>query len=57
MHNEVITADINNLKPGFYEQALDFINFCKGGFNKGPSIIDAYNSLKSIEQLFELQKN
>ena len=57
MHKEVITADINNLKPGFYEQALDFNKFCKGKFNKGPSIIDAYNSLKSIEQLFELQKN
>ena len=57
MQNEVITADINNLKPGFYEQALDFIKFCKGEFNKGPSIIDAYNNLKSIEQLFKLQKN
>ena len=57
MHNEVITSDINNLKPGFYEQALDFIKFCKGEFNKGSSITDAYNSLKSIEQLFELQKN
>ena len=56
MHDEVITADINNLKPGFYEQALDFNKFCKGKFNKGPSIIDAYNNLKSIEQLFELQK-
>jgi predicted dehydrogenase len=54
---EVITKDINNLKPGFYKQALDFNKFCKGEFNKGPSIIDAYNSLKSIEQLFELQKN
>ena len=32
MQNEVITADINNLKPGFYEQALDFIKFCKGEF-------------------------
>ena len=54
---EVITKDIDNLKPGFYQQALDFNKFCKGEINKGPSIIDAYNSLKSIEQLFELQKN
>ena len=54
---EVITKDIDNLKPGFYQQALDFNKFCKGELNKGPSIIDAYNSLKSIEQLFELQKN
>ena len=57
MREEVIISDINNLKPGFYEQALDFNKFCKGELNKGPSIIDAYNSLKSIEQLFELQKN
>ena len=56
MQNEVITADINNLKPGFYAQALNFNKFCKGEFNKGPSITDAYNNLKSIEQLFELQK-
>ena len=57
MHDEVITVDINNLKPGFYEQALNFNKFCKGEVNKGPSIIDAYNNLKSIEQLFKLQKN
>ena len=57
MQEEVITTDMNNFKPGFYEQALDFNKFCKGEFNKGSSIIDVYNSLKSIEQLFELQKN
>ena len=57
MYDEVITADINNLKPGFYEQASDFNKFCKGEFNKGPSIIDAYNNLRSIEQLFKLQNN
>jgi predicted dehydrogenase len=57
MLKEVITKDVNNLKPGFYQQALDFKKFCKGEPNKGPSIIDAYNSLKSIEQLFGLQKN
>ena len=55
--NQVVSDDINNLKPGFYEQALDFNKFCKGEFHEGPSIRDAYNSLKSIEQLFELQKN
>ena len=33
------------------------INSQKGEFNKGPSIMDAYNNLRSIEQLFKLQNN
>ena len=57
IQNEVITESSDNLKPGFYEQALDFKNFCSGKFHEGPSIIDAYNGLRSIEQLFDLQKN
>ena len=52
-----VVAGINDLKPGFYEQALDFKMFCKGKLHKGSSIKDAYNNLKSIEQLFKLQKN
>lgn len=57
IQNEVITESSDNLKLGFYEQALDFKNFCSGKFHEGPSIIDAYNGIKSIEQLFDLQKN
>jgi len=53
----VIAESINDLKPGFYEQALDFKNFCSGKFHEGPSIIDAYNGIKSIEQLLDLQKD
>ena len=55
--DEVFSDDINNLKPGFYEQALDFYNFCKGEFHEGSLVKDAYNSLRKIEELFELQKN
>ena len=57
VQNEIIASDIDNLKPGFYEQALNFNKFCKGKFNEAPTIKDAYNSLKSIEQLYEVQKN
>jgi predicted dehydrogenase len=57
MQNEVVSDDINNLKPGFYEQALDFNRFCKGEFHEGSTIKDTYNSLKNIEELFKLQKN
>ena len=57
MQKEVITLDANKLKLGFYEQALDFNMFCRGEKNKGASIIDAYNNLKSIEQLVKLQRN
>ncbi len=57
MQKEVITLDANKLKLGFYEQALDFYMFCRGEKNKGASIIDAYNNLKSIEQLVKLQRN
>ena len=53
----MVSDDINNLKPGFYEQALYFNNFCKGEFHEGSTIKDAYNSLKNIEELFMLQKN
>jgi hypothetical protein len=57
IQKEVIAESMNDLKPGFYEQALDFKMFCKGKLNKGSSIKDAYNNLRSIEQLFKLQKN
>jgi len=56
VRNEVKTKNINNFKPGFYQQALDFRNFCMGKIHKGASIKDAYDSLKSIEQLYKLQK-
>jgi predicted dehydrogenase len=54
---EVISDCKNNLKPGFYEQAQDFSKFCKGKPHQGATIKDAYNNLKLIEQLFNLQKN
>ena len=57
MQKEVINLDTNKLKPGFYEQALDFKMFCRGEKNNGASITDAFNNLRSIEQLIKLQKN
>ena len=57
IRREVVSTNKYNLKPGFYEQAKDFYNFCENKPSEGSSIKDVYNSIKSLEHLFRLQKN
>ena len=56
LQSELVSINPENTKPGFYEQAQDFYRFCKNESSEGATIIEAYNNLKSIEQLFKLQK-
>ena len=45
--------DNSNFKAGFYNQSLDFMNFCKGKKSHSATVMDAYKSLRAINALFE----
>tara|TARA_B100000795_G_scaffold150551_1_gene112725 strand:+ start:1329 stop:2279 length:951 start_codon:yes stop_codon:yes gene_type:complete len=51
LKNQYIENKYPNYKPGFYNQALDFMNFCKGKKTKSASIKDTYIALKTIQSL------
>lgn len=54
---ELYSESNNNCKPGFYRQAKTFADLCEGKKNiTFPSIIDAYNAIKSIDGISNLLK-
>lgn len=48
---KTIIEEYNNFKPGFYLQARDFMKFCKKHSSNGAKILDAYNALKTVEDI------
>lgn len=55
MTEKYLADTTDKLKPGFLEQALDFRLFCNSlKPNKAASLTDAFNALKSIENIAEL---
>ena len=43
----------SNYKPGFYNQAKDFMSFCKGKISKSATVKETYSTLKVIQMLAE----
>ena len=40
-------------KPGFYNQAKDFMSFCKGKISNSATVKETYSTLKMIQMLAE----
>ena len=54
LHNKIIEFSEDGFKPGFLEQAKDFMNFCLGKDDcVGADMMDAYSALKLAHSLVE----
>jgi len=51
LKNQIIEADVSNMKLGFRLQAKDFKNFCDGKKSIAASIYDSYKALTLLEEL------